>query len=106
MLKLGGSVAFSVTREGFPITARLFRDCAAEFGLDLPDRMAALGDERRCEDVPAHTGFTLTRTVADDVTLPRSDVEQTWLIYRDSPHHPELRATSKRVRCPAMQWRP
>lgn len=91
VLKPDGLVAFSAMREGFPITARLFRDCAARLGLDLPDPMAALGDERRCEDVLAHAGFTPTRTVTGDVTLPRSDVERIWRIHSTSPHYPEIR---------------
>lgn len=92
VLKPDGLVGFSAMWEGFPLLARLFRDCATEFGLDLADPMTALGNERRCEDALVRAGFTCTRTVAEVVMLPGSDAGQVWRLNSGSPHYPEIRA--------------
>ncbi|GGK69657.1 hypothetical protein Ppa06_37110 [Planomonospora parontospora subsp. parontospora] len=91
LLRPGGLIGFSAMRAGFPVLARVFRACAAEFGVDLADPMAELGTEQRCMEALARAGFTGVRVVAESVTLPRTDEATLWQLHSRSPHYPELR---------------
>jgi len=54
-------------RAGFPQAGRLFRDCAAEFGVQLADPSAPLGSESLAAAALQQGGFAAIAIVADPV---------------------------------------
>lgn len=90
VLKAGGLVGFSTMRAGYPVVADVFRQCAAELGIQLRDPHAVLGDESRCRQALAVAGFRPERVVADQVWLPDSEVEELWRLHVTSPHYPQI----------------
>lgn len=78
LLKTDGVVAFSTMREGSPSAGRIFRDCAARFGLDVTDPSAALGTEDRCRNVLEEAGFDRLRVIPGRVDFESLDPTLAW----------------------------
>lgn len=90
LLKRGGLMAFSTMRAGFPVAGRLFRECAAEYGVVLDDPCAPLGSESACEDALAAAGFVDPRTVTDPIRFSARDLDRAWESNRRSLAHKAL----------------
>lgn len=90
VLTPGGVVGFSTMRAGHPVAAQIFRRCAAEFGIQLADPHAEVGDETRCRHMLATAGFRAERTIAGEVWLPDSDAERVWQLHVTSPHYRQI----------------
>lgn len=78
LLKAGGVIAFSTMKEGSPLAARVFRDCARRFGLEVPDLSAPLGTEERCRQVLQETGFEPLRVMAERIDYEMVDFTLAW----------------------------
>ncbi|WP_083752474.1 class I SAM-dependent methyltransferase [Saccharothrix sp. ALI-22-I] len=87
LLAPGGLIAFSTMREGFPVGARLFREQARRYGLDLTDPATPLGTESRCAHALREAGITPTAPVAETVQFSRGDLEHAWEAHVHGPHH-------------------
>jgi hypothetical protein len=57
-------IAFSTMKAGSPSAGRIFRACAARFGLDLRDPSEALGTDDRCRAVLEEAGFDRLQVIA------------------------------------------
>ncbi|GAA3443494.1 class I SAM-dependent methyltransferase [Planomonospora venezuelensis] len=90
VLRPGGLLGFSAMRAGFPLVARLFRECAAESGLALTDPMAEVGGEEQSRRALAAAGFALERTVSGTVRLQHGSAADVWRSHAVSPHYPEV----------------
>ena len=73
LLRPGGAIGFSTMRAGFPQAGQLFRDCAAEFGVQLADPNAPLGSESLAAAALRQGGFAVIAVVADRVVLSEVD---------------------------------
>jgi ubiquinone/menaquinone biosynthesis C-methylase UbiE len=91
LLKPGGVIGFSTMRAGFPQAARLFRTCAAEFGLRLADASAALGSESAAMAALRQAGFVNTTVAADRVAFSESDLSCAWESNLRSAAHGDVR---------------
>jgi SAM-dependent methyltransferase len=78
LLKPGGVVAFSTMRAGSPSAGRIFRECAAGFGLTLSDPSAALGTADRCRAALASAGFAGLQVIDARVDFERVDGTLAW----------------------------
>jgi SAM-dependent methyltransferase len=78
LLRPGGVVAFSTMRTGSPSAGRLFRECAATFGLELKDPSEALGTPARCREVLEDAGFTRVDVTPDRVDFESLDPTLAW----------------------------
>jgi ubiquinone/menaquinone biosynthesis C-methylase UbiE len=78
LLRPGGTISFSTMREGFPQGGQLFRDCAAEFGVQLVDPSAPLGSEPLAAAALRQGGFAVIAVVADRVVLSDVDFSCAW----------------------------
>lgn len=78
LLRPGGTISFSTMRAGFPQAGQLFRDCVAEFGVQLADPSAALGSEASAAAVLREAGFAEITVVADRVLLSDVDLSSAW----------------------------
>lgn len=78
LLKDHGAVAFATMKAGSPSAGRLFRECAAEFGLILPDPSEALGTADRCLAVLDAAGFTRLQVIDARVDFERLDQTMAW----------------------------
>lgn len=78
LLRSGGVVGFSTMRAGHPRAGQLFRDCAAEFGVELTDPSAALGTEPAATAALRQSGFTEIAVVSDTVYLADADFACAW----------------------------
>ena len=94
LLVSGGFVGFSTMRGGFPMPGRLFRDCAAEYGLRLPDPSAPLGSEAAATAALSAAGFTDITIVPGSVTLSPSDLAMAWESNLRSAAHSPVRELS------------
>jgi ubiquinone/menaquinone biosynthesis C-methylase UbiE len=90
LLKPGGIVAFSTMRAGSPRAGQLFRDCAAELGVQLTDPSAALGSEAAAAAALSKVGFTEIAVVADTVRLADADFACAWESNLRSAAHGEV----------------
>lgn len=91
LLKPGGTIGFSTMREGSPKAGRLFRGCAAEFGVRLTDPSASLGSEPAAEAALRQAGFVSIRVLSDRVRLADSDFCCAWESNLRSAAHQEVR---------------
>jgi ubiquinone/menaquinone biosynthesis C-methylase UbiE len=91
LLRPGGSIGVSTMRAGFPQAGQLFRDCAAEFGVQLADPSAALGSEAAVAAALRQGGFTEISVVADTVRLADGDFACAWESNLRSAAHGEVR---------------
>jgi len=78
LLKTDGVVAFSTMRAGSPSAGRIFRECAARFGLDLKDPSDALGTEDRGHHVLHEAGFDRVRVLPGRVDFASLDPTLAW----------------------------
>jgi SAM-dependent methyltransferase len=78
LLRPGGIVAFSTMSIGSPSAGRLFRECAAAFGLELDDPSRALGTEALCSQVLEEAGFTNVKVTPGRVDFKSLDPTLAW----------------------------
>jgi SAM-dependent methyltransferase len=78
VLKSGGFVAFSTMRAGSPSAGRIFRECAAKYGLALSDPSEELGSEARCRQALEAAGFDDVRLIPDRVDFVTVDPVLAW----------------------------
>ena len=78
LLKPGGFVAFSGLRAGSPPAGRLFRECAAEFGLRLTDPSAALGTEDAARSALERANYTVHAIVGESLVFSAQDLSLAW----------------------------
>ena len=78
LLRAGGLMAFSTMEAGFPIAGRLFRECAAEFGVLVEDPCAPLGSADACRNALAAAGFIDARIVNEPIQFTIRDIERAW----------------------------
>jgi SAM-dependent methyltransferase len=78
LLKTDGIVAFSTMRAGSPMPGRVFRDCAAKFGLEVKDRSEALGTEDRSRHALEEAGFDRLHMIPGRVDFDNPDLERAW----------------------------
>ncbi len=90
LLRPGGTIGFSTMRAGFPRAGQLFRDCAAELGVQLTDPSAALGSEAAAAAALRQVGFTGIAVVADTVRLADADFACAWESNLRSAAHGEV----------------
>jgi ubiquinone/menaquinone biosynthesis C-methylase UbiE len=87
LLAPGGRVGFSTMREGFPLAARLFRQHARRYGLDLTDPAAPLGTPARCALALADAGFVPEDIVEETVRFSSRDLDNAWEAHVHGVHH-------------------
>jgi ubiquinone/menaquinone biosynthesis C-methylase UbiE len=92
LLRPGGTVGFSTMRAGSPRAGRLFRDCAAEFGVQLTDPSAALGSESTAAAALRQSGFAEIAVVPDTVRMADADFACAWESNVRSAAHGEARS--------------
>jgi SAM-dependent methyltransferase len=78
LLKKSGVVAFSTMKAGSPSAGRIFRECAAGFGLTLRDPSETLGTEARCRAVLESAGFTGLQVIEARVDFESLDPTLAW----------------------------
>jgi SAM-dependent methyltransferase len=78
LLRPDGVVAFSTMRAGSPSAGRIFRECAAAFGLTLTDPSAPLGTEARCRDALTAAGFDRADVIDARVDFEAFDPVLAW----------------------------
>ena len=78
LLRPDGLVAFSTMEAGSPLAARLFRECAAEYGLALEDPCAPLGTPAACREALEAAGFHLVDVRAEPTEFSPRDLEKAW----------------------------
>lgn len=78
VLRPDGVVAFSTMSAGSPSTGRIFRACAAKFGLVLTDRSEALGTEERCRAALEAAGFDRVEVLEGQVPFETLDLTLAW----------------------------
>ena len=92
LLKPAGIVAFSTMRVGSPTAKRVFRECAAEYGLILDDASEPLGTEDRCRHALARGGFDPLNVIAAQVDFERLDPVTAWEANFCSAGHAAVRS--------------
>ncbi len=89
LLRDGGIVGFSTMHAGFPVAARLFRSCAAEFGLALEDPCEPLGSSAACLQALDLAGFIGGEVVTEEIEFSRQDIAKAWESnLRSAAHQP------------------
>lgn len=78
LLRPGGVMAFSAIRAGSPLAARLFRECAAGFGVTLADPCASLGSEGAARRALEAAGFAVTAIRDEPVEFSAGDLALAW----------------------------
>lgn len=78
LLKPGGFVAFSGLRAESPPAGRLFRECAAKFGLRLSDPSAALGTEEAVRSALERANYTVHAIVGESIAFSAQDLSLAW----------------------------
>jgi SAM-dependent methyltransferase len=78
LLRDGGVIGFSTIQAGFPVAARLFRSCAADYGVLLEDPCAPLGSSAACLQALDDAGFVGGEVVTEEVELSRRDLDRAW----------------------------
>jgi ubiquinone/menaquinone biosynthesis C-methylase UbiE len=78
LLKPNGVIAFSTMTSGSPAPGRIFRDCAARFGLHIADRFAELGSEDGCRRALEQAGFERVEIIPGRVDFEQVDLPLAW----------------------------
>ena len=78
LLKVGGLIGFSTMRAGSPSAGRIFRECAAKYGLALRDPSDELGSEALCLKALETAGFADARLISDRVDFVAVDPVLAW----------------------------
>ncbi|GIH72565.1 class I SAM-dependent methyltransferase [Sphaerimonospora thailandensis] len=94
VLKPGGLLGFSAMRAGFPLAARIFRECAVDFALTLTDAMAEVGTEEASRDAVNRAGFAFERAVPDVIALQPASTSALWRSYIVNPHYADVTSLS------------
>jgi hypothetical protein len=76
--------------EGSPVTARLFREHAARYGLALTDPATPLGTAARCRRELHDAGFRPTDPVVESIRFSLDDLAYAWQAHLQGPHHDAL----------------
>jgi ubiquinone/menaquinone biosynthesis C-methylase UbiE len=98
LLKQDGFAAFSTMRAGSPPPGRVFRQCAAAFGLDLKDPSEPLGTEDRCRHALTDAGFDRVEIIAGHVDFETIDPVLVWEAHFRSPGYGDVRTLSDEQR--------
>ena len=99
LLQPGGLLGFATMRAGSPDPGRLFRDCAAEFGVSLRDPSAPLGTPSASSAALEQAGFEAVEIVSETVDFPPEDLAVAWESNLKSP----AAADVHRLSPPALQ---
>jgi ubiquinone/menaquinone biosynthesis C-methylase UbiE len=94
LLRPGGIVAFSTMQAGFPPGGRIFRDCAAAFGVLLPDPSEPLGSVAACRRALEAASFEVVDIVAETVAFSAQDLTLAWESNVKSPAHARVQRLS------------
>ena len=78
LLREGGLIAFSTMEAGFPIAGRLFRECAAEYGVVIEDPCGPLGSRDACRNALAAAGFVDAEIVTEPIQFSFRDIDRAW----------------------------
>lgn len=78
LLKPNGLVSFSTMTAGAPAPGRIFRECAAMFGVELKDRFESIGTIEGCRAVLEEAGFDRVQVIPGRVDFERLDLELAW----------------------------
>jgi ubiquinone/menaquinone biosynthesis C-methylase UbiE len=78
VLKPGGCVAYSTMRAGSPPGARIFRECAAAFGVHLEDPSQPLGSEDASRHALESVGFEVVDIISEAIEFSALDVSHGW----------------------------
>jgi ubiquinone/menaquinone biosynthesis C-methylase UbiE len=92
LLKPRGVVAFSTMRAGSPSAGRVFRGCAAAFGVTLHDPSEPLGTDERCLSALEDAGFEVEQISEDRVNFETLDPETAWEANFGAAGHAAARA--------------
>ena len=95
LLKSGGMVAFSTMQAGSPLGGRIFRGCAASFGVSLTDPSEPLGAPSACRQVLEDAGFDVVDVVSESVLFSAQDLDVAWESNLGSPAHADVRRLSE-----------
>ena len=71
-------MAFSTMEAGFPLAGRLFRECAAEYGVVVEDPCAPLGSADACRNALAGAGFVDAEIVSEPIKFSPRDIDRAW----------------------------
>jgi ubiquinone/menaquinone biosynthesis C-methylase UbiE len=91
LLRNGGLIGFSTIQAGFPVAARLFRSCAAEYGVVLDDPCAPLGSKAACLQALEDAGFVGGEVVTEELEFSRRDLDRAWESNLRSAAHEAVR---------------
>ena len=91
LLAAGGLMAFSTIEAGFPLGARLFRECAAQYGVLIADPWASLGSADACRNALAAAGFLDAEIVTESIQFSVRDLDRAWESNFRSPPHKAVR---------------
>jgi ubiquinone/menaquinone biosynthesis C-methylase UbiE len=91
LLRVGGVIGFSTMQAGLPLAARLFRTCAADFGMVLADPCAPLGSTAACLLALEQAGFTGGEVVTEELVFSRRDLDRAWESNLGSMAHESVR---------------
>ena len=94
LLKPHGLVGLSTMCAGSPPAGRLFRECAAAFGVILGDPSAELGTPERCRTALEASGFSDVTVVPGEVALSAADLATAWASNLRSVAHGAVRGLS------------
>ena len=78
LLRRGGLMGFSTMQAGFPVPARLFRECAAEYGVLIDDPCSPLGSADACRNALAAAGFVDIEVVSEPIRFSPRDIDRAW----------------------------
>ena len=84
-------MASSTMEAGFPLAGRLFRECAAEYGVLLEDPCAPLGSADACRNALAAAGFVDARILTEPIQFSIRDIDRGWESNLRSLAHKALR---------------
>lgn len=90
LLKKGGLMAFSTMKAGSPSGGRIFRDCAATFGIKLRDPSDPLGSVSACRRALVGAGFEVTEIVSETIEFSAQDLTLAWVSNFRSAGHAEV----------------
>lgn len=89
VLKPGGLIAFSSMQAGSPPAGRIFRECAAAYGLALADPSAPLGTSAACRSILEAHGFDVADIVSETIDFSTQDLTLAWESnLRSAAHEP------------------
>jgi ubiquinone/menaquinone biosynthesis C-methylase UbiE len=87
LLRRGGLMAFSTMEAGFPMAGRLFRECAATYGVLTDDPCAPLGSRDACRNALMTAGFVDAEIVNEPIQFSVRDLDRAWESNLRSPAH-------------------